>query len=93
MNKKRNGSHPPFEAVLRKIDKDISRNIRKSPLWKEKETILTNTPGIGPVISCTLIAALPELGTLNRKAIAALVGLAPFNRDSGKYRGRRTIWR
>jgi transposase len=78
--------------ALKKIDKDISRTIRKSPLWKEKETILTSMPGVGPVISCTLIAALPELGTLNRKAIAALVGLAPFNRDSGKYRGRRTIW-
>jgi len=78
--------------ALEKIDKDISRNIRKGPLWKEKETILTSTPGSGPVISCTLVAALPELGTLNRKAIAALVGLAPFNRDSGAYRGRRTIW-
>ena len=77
---------------LKMIDKDISRNIRKSPLWKEKETILMSMPGVGPVISCTLIAALPELGTLNRKAIAALVGLAPFNRDSGKYRGKRTIW-
>ena len=78
--------------ALKKIDKDISRSIRKSPLWKEKETILMSMPGIGPVISCTLVAALPELGTLNRKAIAALVGLAPFNRDSGAYRGRRTIW-
>ena len=78
--------------ALKRIDKDISRTIRKSPLWKEKETILTSMPGVGPVISCTLIAALPELGTLNRKAIAALVGVAPFNRDSGKYRGGRTIW-
>jgi transposase len=78
--------------ALKRIDKDISRTIRKSPLWKEKETILMSMPGVGPVISCTLIAALPELGTLNRKAIAALVGLAPFNRDSGAYRGRRTIW-
>jgi len=78
--------------ALKKIDRDISRTIRKSPLWKEKETILTSTPGIGPVISCTLIAALPELGTLNRKEIAALVGVAPFNRDSGKHRGKRTIW-
>ncbi len=78
--------------ALKKIDKDISRTIRKSPLWKEKETILMSMPGVGPVISCNLIAALPELGTLNRKAIAALVGLAPFNRDSGRYRGTRTIW-
>lgn len=78
--------------ALKKIDRDISRTIRKSTLWKEKETILTSTPGIGPVISCTLIAALPELGTLNRKEIAALVGVAPFNRDSGKHRGKRTIW-
>ena len=78
--------------ALKKIDRDILRTIRKSPLWKEKETILTSTPGIGPVISCTLIAALPELGMLNRKEIAALVGVAPFNRDSGKHRGKRTIW-
>lgn len=87
----RNHIHYLTEA-LKKIDKDISRTIRKSPLWKEKETILMSTPGIGPVISCTLIAALPELGTLNRKAIASLVGLAPFNNDSGKYQGKRTIW-
>ncbi len=104
MEKNRLEKSPPFGSkdirnhiyylteALKKVDRDISRTIRKSPLWKEKETILTSTPGIGPVISCTLVAALPELGTLNRKEIAALVGVAPFNRDSGKYRGRRTIW-
>jgi len=53
---------------------------------------LQSTPGVGPVLSCTLISQLPELGDLNRKEIAALVGVAPFNRDSGTWRGRRTIW-
>jgi transposase len=82
MEKNRLEKSPPFGSedirnhiyylteALKKIDKDILRTIRKSPLWKEKETILMSTPGIGPVITCTLIAALPELGTLNRKEIA-----------------------
>ena len=77
---------------LKKIDKEISRDIRKSPLWKENETILMSAPGIGPAITCTLIASLPELGTLSRRKIASLVGVAPFNRDSGKYKGKKTIW-
>ena len=54
--------------------------------------VLTSTPGVGPITTCTLLAELPELGHLNRKQIAALVGVAPLNNDSGQHRGRRTIW-
>lgn len=75
-----------------KVGKDISALIKKTPLWREKENLLKTFKGIGPVNACTLLARLPELGRLNRKKIAALAGLAPINRDSGKYRGRRTIF-
>ena len=75
-----------------KVGKDISDLIKKTPLWKEKEDLLKTFKGIGPVNACMLLARLPELGKLDRKKIAALTGLAPINRDSGKYRGRRTIF-
>lgn len=75
-----------------KTGKDISTLIKKTPLWREKEDLLKTFKGIGPVNASTLLARLPELGRLNRKKIAALAGLAPINRDSGKYRGRRTIF-
>lgn len=74
------------------VGQEISDAIKKTPLWKEKESLLRTFKGIGPVNACTLIARLPELGQLNGKKIAALAGLAPLNRDSGKYRGRRTIF-
>jgi transposase len=77
---------------LARADKDLDQSIRQSPIWREKEDLLTSVPGVGPVVSCTLVAELPELGSLNRKKIAALVGVAPLNRDSGTLRGRRTIW-
>jgi transposase len=77
---------------IEKAGKDISTLIKKAPLWREKEDLLKTFKGIGPVNACTLLARLPELGHLNRKKIAALAGLAPMNRDSGKYRGRRTIF-
>jgi transposase len=77
---------------INKAGKDISALIKKTPLWKEKEDLLRTFKGIGPVNACTLLARLPELGQLDRKKISALVGLAPLNRDSGKYRGRRTIF-
>jgi len=76
---------------LKKVDEDMSRRIKASPIWKAKDDILQSTPGIGPTTSTTMLAALPELGTLNRRSIAALVGVAPMNRDSGKWRGRRSI--
>jgi transposase len=73
-------------------DGDIGRAVRSSPIWREHDDLLQSVPGIGPVMSSTLLASLPELGTLDRKKIAALVGVAPFNRDSGAMRGKRAIW-
>ena len=75
---------------LKNIDKDLNDKIQKSPIWREKDDLLQSVPGVGPVLSITLMGALPELGKLTRKQIAALAGVAPFNRDSGKYRGKRT---
>ena len=66
--------------------------IRNTPLWRERDELLRSVPGVGKVLSSTLLAQLPELGMLNRKQIAALAGLAPFNRDSGNMRGSRCIW-
>jgi transposase len=77
---------------LKSVDKELSQAVRTSPLWREQEDVLRSVPGIGPVVSVTLLADLPELGTLGRKQVAALVGLAPINRDSGTMRGKRTIW-
>ncbi len=81
-----------LEKCLKKADKNLSDLLRKSPVWREKDDILQSTPGVGPVLSMTLLSSLPELGTLNRKQIAALVGVAPLNRDSGLFRGQRMIW-
>lgn len=81
-----------LEAELDRADKDLDHSIRQSPIWQEKQDLLRSVPSIGPVISRTLLAELPELGTLNRKQIAALVGIAPLNRDSGTFKGRRGIW-
>lgn len=77
---------------LKDKDGDLEKMVRSSEVWRTKDDILQSTPGVGPVVSATLIAQLPELGHLNRKQIAALVGVAPFNRDSGAFRGRRTVW-
>ena len=77
---------------LGRIDEDLDGAVRTSPIWRAKEELLKSVPGIGDIASRTLLAELPELGRLNRREIAALVGLAPFNRDSGSLRGRRTIW-
>jgi transposase len=81
-----------LEKCLKKVDKDLKNLLKKSPVWREKDEILQSTPGVGPVLSMTLLSGLPELGTLNRKEIAALVGVAPLNRDSGLFRGKRMIW-
>lgn len=81
-----------LEAELDRADKDLDQSIRQSPIWREHEDLLKTVPGIGPIVSRTLLAELPELGTLNRKKIAALVGIAPLNCDSGTFRGRRGIW-
>lgn len=77
---------------IEEVDNDISGLIQESPLWRAKDNLLQSVPGVGPVLSRTIIAELPELGRLNSKQIAALVGVAPFNRDSGYLRGRRCIW-
>lgn len=74
------------------LDKSLSRMIQENPVWREKDKILRSAAGVGPVLSATCISKLPELGKLNRKRIASLVGLAPLNRDSGKHRGERSIW-
>ena len=76
---------------LASLDEELKNEIQQSPIWREKDALLQSVPGIGPVVSRTLLAELPELGSLDRKQIAALTGLAPFNRDSGVVRARRVI--
>jgi transposase len=73
-------------------DYDLDQSIKQMPIWLEKVDLLESVPGVGRVTASTLVALLPELGTLGRKQIAALVGVAPFNNDSGTLRGRRTVW-
>lgn len=80
-----------LQAELTSLDEDIDDTVRGSPAWREKEDLLRSVPGIGPIIARTLIAELPELGQLDRKAIAALAGLAPFTRQSGRWRGKTFI--
>jgi transposase len=81
-----------LQGRLKKIDEQLKDLIAKNPEWSYKAELLNSVPGVGPVLISSLIAELPELGTMNRKQIAALVGLAPFNNDSGQSRGKRHIW-
>ena len=81
-----------LKQQLDDLDQGLRQTLRQSPVWREKDDLLRSVPGIGDQISLTLLAYLPELGTLNRRQIAALVGVAPFNRDSGTLRGKRTVW-
>ena len=81
-----------LEENLAELDRDLGDFIRSSPIWRDKDELLRSAPGVGPVLSMTLLSGLPELGTLNRGEIAALVGVAPFNRDSGTMRGKRKVW-
>jgi transposase len=81
-----------LEKQLTINEYDLDQTIKQSPVWLEKVDLLESVPGVGRVTASTLVALLPELGTLGRKQISALVGVAPFNRDSGTLRGRRTIW-
>ena len=81
-----------LDKAIDEVNTDITARLRKSPVWREKDELLRSLKGIGPITSSTLMASLPELGQLDRRAIAALVGVAPFNRDSGTFRGRRAIW-
>src|SRR6201997_2713297 len=80
-----------LEKRLSGLDEALGSMIRETPLWRERDELLRSVPGVGQVLSSTLLAQLPELGMLNRKQIAALAGLAPFNRDSGALRGSRCI--
>jgi transposase len=81
-----------LERRVADVDDEIGGAIQQSPIWRVQEDLLRSVPGIGPTVARTLLAELPELGRLDRRAIAALVGVAPFNRDSGQWRGRRQIW-
>jgi transposase len=81
-----------LERRLVRTDADLAAGIRSSPLWRATDEMLQSTPGVGPVLSRTLVAELPELGLLNRQEIAALIGVAPLNRDSGPVRGKRAVW-
>jgi transposase len=81
-----------LERELKQADHDLNQTLRNSPLWREHEELLKGVPGVGPVLCATLLADLPELGRLSRRAVAKLVGVAPLNRDSGTLRGRRTVW-
>lgn len=81
-----------LERRVKDVDGEIATAIEASPVWRVREDLLRSVPGVGPVVARTLLAELPELGQLDRRQIAALVGLAPFNRDSGQWRGRRCIW-
>jgi transposase len=78
-------------AQLAELDRDIDDAIKRSPVWRAADNLLTSVPGVGDVTAHTLIADLPELGQLDRRRLAALVGVAPINRDSGQMRGKRTI--
>ena len=81
-----------LERELDDLDKSLRQTIRQSPVWREKDDLLRTVPGVGRQVSLALLAYLPELGTLDRRQVAALVGVAPFNRDSGILRGKRTVW-
>jgi transposase len=80
-----------LERELRIADTDLGRMVRESPAWRERDDLLQSVPGVGPVLSLTLLADLPELGRLSRREIAKLVGVAPLSRDSGTFRGRRFV--
>jgi transposase len=81
-----------LEKELARIDRDLDEAIADSPTFKENETLLRSVPGVGPVLCRTLLAELPELGSLSPRELSALVGVAPINRDSGTLRGRRGVW-
>lgn len=81
-----------LQKRLDQIDAEIKHDIQNGPLWRTTDQILQSTPGVGPTTSAMLISCVPELGQLNRKKIASLIGVAPLSRDSGRFKGRRMIW-
>ena len=80
-----------LKLELEDLDQGLQQTLRRSPAWREQDDLLRSVPGVGPQLSVALLSDLPELGKLDRRQIAALVGVAPMNRDSGTMRGRRTI--
>lgn len=81
-----------LERRLKSSDEELQRVLKTSPAWRERDDVMRSVPGVGPVLSLTMLAQVPELGRLNRRQIAKLVGVAPFNWDSGQWRGSRHIW-
>jgi transposase len=81
-----------LDTRIKAVDRELRDRLRRSPVWREHEDLLRSIPGVGPVLSVTLLADVPELGKLGHKQLAALIGLAPLNRDSGQWRGRRSVW-
>jgi transposase len=81
-----------LRRALAGIDRELEQRVKGSPSWRERDDLLRSVPGVGHVLSLTILAELPELGVLNRRQIAALAGVAPLNRDSGNMRGKRTVW-
>ena len=81
-----------LQGELRNLDNALGDSLRTSPLWRERDNLLKSVPGVGSVLSLTILAAMPELGTLGRRQAASLVGVAPLNRDSGALRGKRRVW-
>jgi transposase len=81
-----------LDKRIKQLDSDLHDHLRASPLWRDKENLLRSIPGVGPVLTLTLLAEVPELGSLSHRELAALVGVAPFNTDSGKRSGQRHIW-
>ena len=81
-----------LDKRIQDFDRELHDRLRNSPLWREKDNLLRSIPGVGPILTTTLLADVPELGTTDHKQIVALVGLAPLNRDSGRWRGKRSIW-
>jgi transposase len=81
-----------LDKKIRRVEREIEKQLHQSPVWRERDQLLRSVPGVGNVTSRTLLVELSELGTLNRRQIASLVGVAPINRDSGKLRGKRTVW-
>jgi transposase len=81
-----------LQQQIKELDGDLNDQLRSSPIWREKEDLLRGIKGVGPILSATLLAEVPELGLLDRRQIAKLVGVAPLNNDSGKHSGKRTIW-
>lgn len=81
-----------LEKRLKDVDGELKALIERSPVWREKDELLQSVRGVGPVMSMTLLAQLPELGTINRRQISARVGTAPLNNDSGKFKGQRHVW-